>query len=236
MQIKLFIFVFLLVIAGALATFLSMRNVQGPVSDEQVFAGGQSQNQSISYEAEIVQPETLSLGTFPIGSEPINIPLEKAGVATIRVSWDDTQFNVYYLLIFDVEEFRLHSPKALVWAISSLKEVVLPADGIVTNEDVAGFIPAEYILGELVMGLHTSLEPTDGTLTVGRRYYLQVNGFRTDGEVAIVNKEFTFTGSCVLSSSSKATNSISKSLCSATDGCIAIVNGLLRGKISQYTI
>ena len=187
----------ILLIVGVLTSLFFARNVQNSTQDEQVLTVSQSPDQSVPQEAQIVQPEALPSGTFPLGNEPIELSIEGADATTIRISWEDSRLNAFYLLVFDAEDFRLNPAEALVWAISSLKEGVLPADGIVTDEDIVGFIPLEYTLGKLVTGLQTSPEPTNGNLAVGKKYYLQISGFTEDGDITFVNKEFVFTQSCL---------------------------------------
>lgn len=148
-------------------------------------------------EDQVVQPETLASGTFPPNSEPIDISIEGVDSRTVQVSWDDSQFNAFYLLVFDAEEFRLHSPEALIWAISSLPGGALPSEGLVTSEDVTSFIPSRYTLGDVIVGFENSPEPTDGALTVGNKYYIQVSGFTEAGDTVFVNQEFTFKASCL---------------------------------------
>ena len=198
MQNKFFILIIIIVFVGVVVTGLFfVRNVQNSTPDEQVLTESQFPDQKISDEAQIVQPETLPSGTFPLSNEPIELSIERADATTILISWEDSQLNAFNLLVYDAEDFRLNPAEALVWAISSLKDVILPADGIVTDEDIVGFIPSEYMLGELVTGLETSPEPANGNLAVGKKYYLQVSGFGDDGDITIVNKDFTFTESCL---------------------------------------
>jgi hypothetical protein len=147
----------------------------------------QSQNQSIPQDGEIAQPEAFPPGTFPSGIEPIDLSIDGADApeGTVRLSWKDSQLkNVFYLVVYDAEDFSTNPAGSLVWAISSIKgSGVLPADGVVTDENITGFIP--------------SGEPISGNLTVGRKYYAQVSGFTEDGDIAVVNKHFTFTNLCL---------------------------------------
>jgi hypothetical protein len=175
MQNKFFLSIILPLLAlGVLGMFLFVLLAQKPTP-------------GVVQEDQIVQPETLPSGTFPPTSEPVDLSIEGTGVpaSTVRVSWKDSQLkNVFYLVVYDAEDFSTNPAGSLVWAISSIKgSGVLPADGIVTDEDITGFIP--------------SGEQINGNLTVGRKYYAQVSGFTEDGDIAVVNKHFTFTNSCL---------------------------------------
>jgi len=141
------------------------------------------------------QAPELVIGTFPPGSKPIDVSIEEVkGAKTITASWDNSDFEAFYLILFDAEFYSAHSPKMVVWALSSLKQGGLPANGIVTKEDVTGTIPSGHTLGQAMQGLQNSPAPAGGTeLTVGRKYILQLSGFTKEGNVVHVNKEFTYT-------------------------------------------
>ena len=142
--------------------------------------------------------DSLSLGTFSSNNKQalLDVSVEGVNGTTVRVFWDDTKLDVFHLVVLDAKELRAQSAKTLVWAMSSLKEAAFSAYGVVKQTDVKGFIPSGYALGTIIPEFSASLKPTNGLLTIGKKYYVQVNGFAKNGSMVTVNKEFTFTSSC----------------------------------------
>ena len=198
MKYKSIIFIILVVILLALSIFFSaiFFSVKHPAQKSHVLNPSTTKLQTqpaIRQEIPI-----FPSGTFPIDAKPVNVSLE--GVkekSTVSVSWDDSQVNAFYLVVFDVELFKTHTDKALVWVVSSLQHASLPA-GVITKQDTMGFIPSGYKIGAVIPGFHHNPSVSEGVqLTVGKKYYLQMNGFTKKGDVITVNKEFTFTNSCL---------------------------------------
>ena len=131
--------------------------------------------------------------------DPIEVSVEGVeGKDTVQLSWDGSQLDAFYIILFDEELFHAQSKEMVVWAISSLRKGSLPEDGIAKREDVTGFIPSGYTIGETILGFQDSPGASDRIqLTVGKKYLLQVNGFINEDEHTAVNREFTFTGSCL---------------------------------------
>ena len=153
-------------------------------------------------ELPVPEPErtsVLPVGTFPPERDPIEVSVEGVeGKDTVQLSWNGSQLDAFYIILFDEELFHTQSKEMVVWAISSLRKGSLPEDGIAKREDVTGFIPSGYTIGETILGFQDSPGASDRIqLTVGKKYLLQVNGFINEDEHTAVNREFTFTDSCL---------------------------------------
>ncbi|HLD97435.1 MAG TPA: hypothetical protein VI934_03775 [Candidatus Nanoarchaeia archaeon] len=127
-------------------------------------------------------------GTFPPGSKEIAVSVQKKG-KTVELSWDDSNFQVFFIGVADDEQFRKSAITVGTWTISSLK-----ADTVGDQmEDVSGFIPSGYVIGSAIEGFQSPKLPAALELKVGKQYYMQLTGFTKEGVMTTVNKEFTFT-------------------------------------------
>ena len=137
---------------------------------------------------------------FPEDQEPVEISLQRAvSGKTVAVSWDDSKMSTFNIIVFDAELFKTRSGNPIVWSIISLRQDSLTAeDSIVQTEDFIGFIPSGYMIGETISEYKSSPSTPDRVqLTVDKEYIMVVNGL-TDKELLItINKEFTFTESCL---------------------------------------
>jgi hypothetical protein len=137
---------------------------------------------------------------------PIDISIEGAGTRTVKLSWDDSKADVFRIVLFDADLLQSKPEKSAIWAIVSLKTI--PTDGSavdLTRDNMAGFIPSGYTIGERILGFIHEPEPSFNALKVfslvqGREYILQLNGLKAagaeDGQI-LMNKTFTFTNSCL---------------------------------------
>ena len=178
----------LLVFISSGCTFLSRENTPP------------TQAPAIPQEAEILQEAEYFEDVFPEDQEPVEISLQRAvSGKTVAVSWDDSQMRTFNIIVFDAELFKTRSGNPVVWSIISLRQDSLTAeDSIVQTEDFIGFIPSGYRIGETISEYKSSPSTPDRVqLSVGKEYIMMVNGL-TDKELLItINKEFTFTESCL---------------------------------------
>lgn len=143
---------------------------------------------------QVVAPEFL-IGTFPPVEESIEISIQKSQNAkTAQLSWNDSQFQVFHIVVFDSELFDKGESSA-IWNISSAKRFPTDINDNFKKEDVAGFLPSGYAIGDTIQGFK-ALEVPGFELSQRKNYYLQMIGFANDTNLTI-NKAFTFTTSCL---------------------------------------
>jgi len=137
---------------------------------------------------------------------PIDISIKGADTSTVELSWDDSQADVFRIVLLDKEWLQSKFEESLIWAIVSLKSI--PNDGSavdLTRENMVGFISSGYIIGEEIPGFIHEPGPASSllegaSLLPGREYALLLNGFKTEGaedEQIFMSTTFTFTDSCL---------------------------------------
>ena len=197
---KSMIIVLLVILVVVTALFLFKSQIQKPEDYSYPPEPVVSAPSQAAPEASLVAAQELLVGTFPPGSKPVDVSVEGVkGTKTITASWGSSNLDAFYLILFDAELYLTRSEKMIVWAASSLKQGSLPDNGIVTKEDTTSIIPSGHKLGQAVSGLKNSPDELSGglELSVGRKYLLQIAGFTKEGNVVHVNKEFTYTSSCL---------------------------------------
>jgi len=122
------------------------------------------------------------IGFLPISEKGVEVSIQKSQNAkTATLVWDDSQFRVFHIVALDSELFN-KGEASIVWQISSAIRFPTTSDDDFKKEDVSGFIPSPYALGDT----------GEFQLTIGKQYYLQLIGFTQNHKSLTVNKEFTF--------------------------------------------
>ena len=190
MNQKFILFTIVIIVLGIFLFFFSEPQEPG----EDLIVTPIPQNQ----ETEPILLEFL-VGTFSVDqsyqNEPIEISIQGAKNGKgAQLSWEESQFSVYYLAVLDGEQFQKGQFEEVAF-VSGVKEA--PAENEeIQQENILGFISSGYVIGDEVQGLHSTAQ--EGLeLTVGKQYYIQLNGLLENDKDITVNKIFTFTSSCL---------------------------------------
>ena len=144
-----------------------------------------------------VRTEKSLVGFLPITEKSAEVSIQKSkNGKTAELSWDNAQFRVFHIVALDGELFRKGEP-SIVWQISSISRFPTASDDNFKKEDVSGFISSPYALGDTVQGMTSFEVPGEFQLQVGKQYYVQLIGFVENNKNVTINKEFTFTPSCL---------------------------------------
>ncbi len=140
-------------------------------------AGG---NASAPSEIAIAKPQEFQEFEFKI----------QEATSTINISLDETEIDVFYLVMIDVDKLLQNKEESMIWVISSIM-LDKPPDISMKKKDVPNFISFPYIIGEKREGFFSG-QSEKINLEAGREYYLQLIGFDEDANLKASAQTFKF--------------------------------------------